>query len=66
MPNDNALKGIACPNCGQADEFQITATATFDITDEGTGDYSGVEWDENSPIACQKCGHMGAVKAFTT
>lgn len=65
MPNDNALQGITCPNCGQADEFQITATATFDVTDEGTGDYTGVEWDDNSPITCQKCNRMGRVKDFT-
>ena len=65
MPNDNALEGIACPKCKQADGFQITATATFDVTDEGTCDYQSVEWDEKSPISCQKCGHMGVVKDFS-
>ena len=65
MPNDNALEGITCPNCGQANDFQITATATFDVTDEGTGDYQSVEWDDNSPIHCGKCGHMGLIKDFT-
>lgn len=65
MPNDNALEGIACPNCKQDAEFQITATATFDVTDEGTGDYQGVEWGPDSPISCQKCGHMGTVKQFS-
>lgn len=65
MPNDNALEGIACPKCKQGDEFQITATATFDVTDEGTGDYQSVEWDENSPIYCRKCGHMGIISDFS-
>lgn len=65
MPNDNALEGITCPNCGQTTDFQITATATFDVTDEGTGDYQSVEWDDNSPIHCGKCGHMGLIKDFT-
>ena len=64
MPNEENLAGIACPRCGQDEEFQITATATFDVTDEGTGDYQGVEWNADSPISCPVCGATGTVEEF--
>src|SRR5690625_987226 len=64
MLNDNALENITCPNCGQNTSFSITATADFDVTDEGTGDYSNVEWDGSSLIRCQRCNQSGEVNQF--
>lgn len=64
MPNENTLAGVACPNCGQEAEFEITAQATFDVTDEGTGDYHGVEWNGDSLIRCPKCRNAGLVRDF--
>ncbi len=64
MPNENCLAGIACPTCGQEEHFEIHASATFDVTDEGTGDYQAVEWNGESAIHCSKCGEFGRVKDF--
>jgi hypothetical protein len=74
MPNEENLAGIACPRCGQDEEFQITGTAwdetvwdgtvTFDVIDDGTGDYQGVEWNADSPISCPVCGATGTVEEF--
>ncbi len=66
MPNENCLKDIACPSCGQADGFRITATATFYVTDDGTDAPGDVEWDDASRIRCTPCGHESTVGAFTT
>jgi hypothetical protein len=65
MANQNCLQGIACPKCGYGEGFKIAATAVFTVTDEGTSDYSGVYWDDDSYIQCGNCRHGGEVADFT-
>lgn len=67
MANTNVLSGIACPRCGQEDDFRITATTAFDVTDDGTGDIQGdIEWEDDSLIMCLACKHGGTVAEFNT
>ena len=66
MPNENCLLDIACPKCHQTDRFLITATATFDVTDDGTEAVGDVEWDDHSIIKCPECGHRDTVIGFGT
>ena len=64
--NTNCLQGIACPDpaCGQDTTFRIYASAWFDVTDDGTGDYTDVEWDGDSAIICGECGYKWKVSRF--
>ena len=62
--NDNCLKGIACPKCGQADSFRIEGRSVFEVTDMGTEGHGGVEWDENSWTLCPVCEHEGKLGEF--
>jgi len=62
--NENCLAGIACPKCGSPEPFHIVATAQFVVFDSGTDEYSDVEWDDDSLIACPNCGHSGTVIEF--
>jgi hypothetical protein len=55
MANTNCLEGMKCPNCGQEDNFRITAEAVFDVTDDGTDLFGSVEWDDDSPVVCLQC-----------
>ena len=41
-------------------------TAFFDVTDDGTGDYTNVEWTPASFIECSSCQHAGTINDFTT
>ena len=65
MPNTNCLAGIACPNCDSEGPFDIEGKATFRVTDDGTDEHEGVEWDNSSHIECCGCGHRGSVGAFS-
>ena len=64
MPNTNCLENIACPTCGQEDRFEIHAAATFEVTDDGTSEGRGVQWDANSAISCPACREFGRIKDF--
>jgi DNA-directed RNA polymerase subunit RPC12/RpoP len=63
--NTNCLDGIRCPYCGSEDSFDIEAKCTVRVSDDGTDEGRGFEWDENSAIACTDCGHADRVSAFT-
>ena len=60
-PNENCLEGMSCPNCGQYEMFKIVATAVFEITDDGTGDYNDVEFYDSDTASCPKCNWSGYV-----
>lgn len=62
--NKNVLVGIACPKCGSQAPFRIVATANFLVFDDGTEEYSDVEWEDNSAIQCFDCLRRGKVSEF--
>lgn len=65
--NNNCLDGMKCPNvpaCGSLGPFRIVATATFLVTDEGTDEFTGAEWDDDDLCSCVMCGDTGTVVDF--
>ena len=64
--NTNCLEGIQCPKCGQAEEFRVQATSVFELFDEGTGDHSDVEYDDDAWTLCPHCEYEGEMKTFMT
>ncbi len=58
-----------CPQCKvslcEGYRFRIGAHSTFEIYKTGTGDYEGVEWDDDSFMHCLRCQHQGTVLTFT-
>lgn len=71
MLNTNCLAGVACPACGQEDEFAITVTVQVLMQDEGTVEVpwkrdGELEYDDLSPAQCPVCDHGGLVGEFTT
>lgn len=63
--NENCLKDIRCPSCGNEDGFYIAGNALFHVTDDGTDEYEEVEWDCTSYVRCAKCNHEGDVSHFS-
>lgn len=68
----NCLEDIACPKCGQREEFVVKATIHMGLTDEGTDAYADVtknfteiDYDEKSYIFCPDCNQEGTVRSFT-
>jgi len=62
--NVNCLEGIVCPNCKSLGPFSIVAQAVFVVTDDGTEEYSEVEWSDQSHIRCVDCNRDGTVGEF--
>lgn len=63
--NDNCLAGMKCPNCGSLQPFYINAKACFKVCDEGTLDFTDVEWNASTFCVCVSCNHDGCVSDFT-
>ena len=63
--NENVLEGFRCPQCGHEKSFDIEAKSLFiEVTDDGTGEYTDVEWSDDSFCRCCECGHEGTVAGF--
>jgi len=67
MSNTNCLENMRCPNpdCDSEGPFEIRGEANFIVSDDGTGDYSDVEWWQDSSCCCMECQSSGTVKDFT-
>lgn len=63
--NGNCLTNIACPECGNRDEFRIEMKSTFMLRDDGTDGYEDTEWGLSSFCQCRQCQHEGKVHDFT-
>ena len=68
--NDNCLRGVKCPKCGQTDSFMIegtddTGTRTLEMHDDGCDADGDFEYDETAPCACTECDGKGTVGEAT-
>lgn len=64
--NSNCLAGVRCPRCGHETSFDITATTTATITDDGTDDTTGTEYDASAHTQCTDCSFTGMLALFMT
>ena len=54
--NENVLKDIACPRCGQRESFRVEATIMAILHDDGTDrNNSDGEYDLQSYCECPQC-----------
>ena len=65
QPNDNCLTNIACPECGNRDQFRIEMKSVFTLRDTGTDGYEDTDWGRNAYCQCGQCQHEGKVRDFT-
>ncbi len=64
IENTNCLQGMRCPQCGANEPFHIDCSCTFTFRDDGTEPTGDVEYEDDSFIACEACGHTDIVKTF--
>lgn len=65
MPeNENCLEGIKCPKCKSLGPFSIMGKALFKVSDDGTEDFTEVEWKDNNFCECRDCNFRGVVADF--
>ncbi|MGC4089430.1 MAG: hypothetical protein QM756_16385 [Polyangiaceae bacterium] len=65
MSNTNCLRGVRCPECGNAETFYIEIPLVATVTDEGVQDVSGEHyWDEGSFARCAECDEGGLMSRF--
>lgn len=63
--NKNCLINIACPECGNRDQFRIEMKSVFTLRDDGTEGYEDTEWERNDYCQCSQCQREGKVRDFT-
>lgn len=64
MSNNNCLSGLRCPNCGSYGPYRIAITTLATVTDDGTDEYEGAEWEDDSYCGCISCLHDAKIKDF--
>ena len=64
MNNVNCLEGMRCPECDYNEMFYIVASVKLEVYDNGTDNYTDVEWEDDSHCQCGDCGWFGLVKEF--
>ena len=66
MTNENCLRGIRCPRCGNEDRLFIAATVLADVTDDGAdiARHTDMEWNDDSSARCPDCGEAGVLGGF--
>lgn len=62
--NSNCLAGFRCPKCSSIGPFRIVVTTLALVTDDGTEDFQGADWDDDSYCHCVSCQHDGIVEEF--
>lgn len=55
---------LACPHCGQRDEFHVDITATAHLSARGPTVESDYRWDEASGRTCLHCHIEGSIADF--
>jgi len=55
---------LACPKCGQREEFHVDITATAYLDASGPTVESDYHWDEASGCTCLNCHFDGCVADF--
>jgi hypothetical protein len=65
MVNTNCLTDMQCPKCGSEGPFWIEGTADFLVSDDGTMEYSGVDWQSGNRCECVTCTYFAHVADFT-
>lgn len=68
MKNENCLRGIRCPKCGNEDHFYIEASILAYVTDDGAdmAKHTDMEWNEDNYARCPDCGESGVLGEFRT
>ena len=61
--NENCLEGMRCPLCGQQDGFNFAVTAWAEVTNDGTENFTEVDWEDDAIATCRNaaCGWKGKV-----
>jgi hypothetical protein len=65
-PNVNCLEGKCCPECGSYGPFELKVSMRIMLYDNGSGNAEdgSVEYDDESPAMCHRCGHEGTFGDF--
>lgn len=65
--NENCLKNMRCPKCGQDSRFLVMITACASVTDDGTDiEPDSVNWNSKASTICSddECDMMGEWNDF--
>ena len=61
---DNRLERMACPQCGQNNEFKVVASCRAYVNDTGVPRGVDFSWKPDAGATCVRCGLTGKVIDF--
>lgn len=64
-PNTNCLEGWECPACAHTGPFDVVATCSVKLYDDGTQDAREFDWADDAAVTCLECLHVGTVATFS-
>ena len=62
--NDNYLAGVKCPKCKSSGPFTLRIKCLTIATDDGLGDITDIDWNDESYCFCADCGYSAKFGAF--
>ena len=62
--NSNCLEGMACPSCGSEGPFKLEVTCVATVHDDGTDEFSDIEWVSGGYAMCLNCEFEGSNDDF--
>lgn len=64
MTNTNTLEGIRCPECGNADAFEVEILTRAIVIDNGVDTIHDPHWEDDAGTRCKTCGYDGEWRDF--
>ena len=64
MSNNNCLHGMRCPQCKAEEPFRFMSTVICTWHDDGTDDYSDLEFVDDGYAQCVSCHYTGVTRDF--
>lgn len=62
--NTNCLAGMLCPKCASPGPYNIHATCTVTVSDDGTTDARDFDWDNPNSCTCLNCDYTATIQDF--
>lgn len=55
---------MSCPSCTSEGPYRIVGIAVFEVDDDGSSEFTDLDWHSASSCSCMNCDFQGIVSEF--